>query len=66
MNLQQEIEAEKLRSSLESAQFGIASVQLEGLDISAQWQKRLSERAVQGEFGSEAFVQEVVSGVSSR
>jgi hypothetical protein len=60
MNLQQEIEAEKLRSSLESAQFGIASVQLEGFNIPEEWRCRLIERARRDDFDTEALVKEVI------
>lgn len=60
MNLQQKIEADKLRSRLESAQFGIASVELEGFTIPEEWKSRLIERARQDDFDTEALVKEVI------
>lgn len=59
MNLQQEIEADKLCSRLESAQFGIASVKLEGLEVPPELQRLLIERALKGEFDSSDLIQEI-------
>lgn len=60
MNLQQEIEADKLRSRFASAQSGIASVELEGFTIPEEWKDRLIERARQDDFDTEALVKEVI------
>ena len=60
MNLQQEIEADKLRSRLESTQFGIASVELEGFKIPEEWRCRLMERARRDDFDTEVLVKEVI------